>query len=68
MNEHRKKIYRMRYFVTKWSNRLAQQASQTGKPQLYLQLARLMLSVYHGLAYHNGDKEEMQKRWRGLGE
>lgn len=63
---HRKIIYRMRYFISKRSNRIFALALRWGKPQLYLGFARLVLSVYHGLAYHKGNFGEMKKRWKGL--
>ena len=64
----RKIIYRMRAFITKWSNRTFVWARRFGKPGLYLKFARMALSVYHGLAYHQGAWREMKKRWKGLGE
>jgi coenzyme F420-reducing hydrogenase beta subunit len=58
----RKKIYRMRYYISKWSHKMFWLARTTGLPQLYLQWARMAAAAYHGLAYHKGKVGEMVKR------
>jgi hypothetical protein len=37
-------------------------AKRVGKPQLYIQWARLAASIYHGLAYHRGKIGNVIKR------
>jgi coenzyme F420-reducing hydrogenase beta subunit len=64
--KQRKLIYRMRYFITKWSNRTFAWARQFHKPQIYLQFARTATAVYHSLAYHGGKWSEMKKRFGEL--
>jgi coenzyme F420-reducing hydrogenase beta subunit len=58
----RKRIYRMRYQVSKWSHKLFWLARTTGLPGLYIRWARMAAAVYHGLAYHQGKFGEMAKR------
>ena len=62
----RKRIYRMRYFISKWSNNTFAIARRVGKPQIYLQFARTATAVYHSLAYHGGKWSEMKKRFGEL--
>jgi len=59
----RKIIYRMRNFITRGSHRVLRFARLLQKPQLYLRWARMVASVYHGLAYHQGNFSEMKKRF-----
>jgi hypothetical protein len=63
---HRKRIYRMRYFISEWSNRIFAFARKFNKPQIYLQFARMATAVYHSLAYHGGKWSEMKKRFGEL--
>ena len=58
----RRKIYRIRYYISKWSHKMFRLARATGLPQVYLQWARMAAAVYHGLAYHKGKIGEMYKR------
>lgn len=64
--KQRKLIYRMRYFISKWSNRTFSLARKFNKPQLYLQFARMATAVYHSMAYHGGKFSEMKKRFEEL--
>lgn len=64
--KQRKLIYRMRYFISKWSNKTFALARQFRKPQIYLQFARTATAVYHSLAYHGGKWSEMKKRFGEL--
>lgn len=59
---HRKIIYRTRYYISAWSNRVFKFARQLQKPQIYYRWARVAAAVYHGLAYHQGKFKEMFKR------
>lgn len=58
----RKLIYRMRYYISAWSNRVFKFARKIQKPQFYYSWARLAAAIYHGLAYHQGKVSEMRKR------
>jgi coenzyme F420-reducing hydrogenase beta subunit len=58
----RKKIYRMRYSISKWSHKMFWLARKAGMPQFYIRWARMAAAVYHGLAYHKGKFGEMVKR------
>jgi coenzyme F420-reducing hydrogenase beta subunit len=61
-SKERKKIYRMRYFISKWSHKMFWLARKFAMPQLYLRWATMAAAVYHGLAYHKGKVGEMYKR------
>ncbi|PSR56983.1 coenzyme F420 hydrogenase [Adhaeribacter arboris] len=63
---HRKFIYRVRYYISAWSNRVFKLARQIQKPPLYYSWARLAAAIYHGLAYHQGKMAEMRKRYSEL--
>ncbi|HEV7333598.1 MAG TPA: Coenzyme F420 hydrogenase/dehydrogenase, beta subunit C-terminal domain [Flavisolibacter sp.] len=58
----RKKIYRIRYSISKWSHRMFRLAKTLGMPQLYIRWARMAAAFYHSLAYHRGKWGEMFKR------
>ncbi|RDC64814.1 Coenzyme F420 hydrogenase/dehydrogenase, beta subunit C-terminal domain [Adhaeribacter pallidiroseus] len=58
----RKLIYRTRYYISAWSNRVFKFARQLQKPQIYYRWARVAAAIYHGLAYHQGKFKEMFKR------
>lgn len=60
----RKIIYRMRYFISAGSHSFFRLARKCGTPKIYMQWARMVASVYHGLAYHQGKFSEMLKRYR----
>lgn len=62
----RKIIYRMRYYMAKWSHRLFWLSRKIQWPFLYLFWARSVASIYHGMAYNKGDVVEMIKRYRGF--
>ncbi|HET7896549.1 MAG TPA: Coenzyme F420 hydrogenase/dehydrogenase, beta subunit C-terminal domain, partial [Flavisolibacter sp.] len=64
--KERKKIYRMRYRISKWSHKMFWLARVTGMPQLYLRWASIAAAVYHGLAYHKGKFGEMVKRLKAF--
>lgn len=63
LSKDRKQIYRMRYFISKWSHRMFRVAQQTKSPRMYLGWARLVAAIYHGLAYHQAKFTEMIKRF-----
>jgi coenzyme F420-reducing hydrogenase beta subunit len=60
--KNRKVIYRMRYWISLWSHRMAWLASKTRRPQLYVKWAAMALATYHGLAYQRGKLGEIFKR------
>jgi coenzyme F420-reducing hydrogenase beta subunit len=62
----RKLIYRSRYMISKWSNRMFWLARKFKMPALYLSWARVALSFYHGIAYHQGKFLEMKNRYIGF--
>jgi coenzyme F420-reducing hydrogenase beta subunit len=64
VTKQRKKIYRTRHFISAWSHRFFSMARRLGQPQLYLHWARVIASLYHGLAYHQGKVSEMKKRFQ----
>lgn len=65
-SKDRKKIYRIRYWISKWSNRMFWLARKLSMQKVYLSWARFAISVYHGLAYHQGKVSEMKKRYADL--
>ena len=50
----RKLIYRMRYGIATWSQRVFWCARLLHTPHVYLRWARMAAAVYQGLAYHRG--------------
>lgn len=62
----RKIIYRMRYYIGKWSHRLFWFSHKTGMTFAYIFWARCVASIYYGMTYHKGSVVEMVKRFRGL--
>ena len=50
----RKLIYRLRYSIAEWSNRLFQIARKLEAPRLYLVWARTVLRLYQALAWSRG--------------
>jgi coenzyme F420-reducing hydrogenase beta subunit len=64
ITRERKKIYRTRHFITAWSHRFFSMARHLGQPKLYLRWARIVASIYHGLAYHQGKVGEIKKRFQ----
>jgi coenzyme F420-reducing hydrogenase beta subunit len=61
--EERKKIYRMRYHISRQSHRIFRLSKVTGAKWLYVTWARLAASAYYGIAYHKGSIKEMRKRF-----
>jgi coenzyme F420-reducing hydrogenase beta subunit len=62
----RKKIYRMRYYISKWSHRMFRLAHAIKMPQLYIRWAHMVAAVYHGLAHHKGKFSEMLQRLKAF--
>jgi coenzyme F420-reducing hydrogenase beta subunit len=58
----RKVIYRMRYWISKWSHRMFWLAKKTNQPQVYIRWARMASAMYHGLAYQRGKIGQLVKR------
>jgi coenzyme F420-reducing hydrogenase beta subunit len=50
----RKLIYRMRFQISLWSHRVFWLSRHLKCPKLYIEWARIMLKIYHGLAYQRG--------------
>lgn len=50
----RKLIYRMRYFISKWSHRIFWVSSKLNFPQLYIIWAKISVVIYVGLTYQRG--------------
>lgn len=63
----RKCIYKMRFRISEWSHRFFWFARKLEMPAVYLFWARCVAAVYHGMAYHNGNRSEMKKRFNELG-
>lgn len=63
----RKRIYRMRYYISKWSHILFRIASIMKMNWLYLSWARIVASIYYGMAYHNESINQMRKRYIRFG-
>ena len=62
----RKIIYRLRYYISKWSHRMFYAARVLQEPMIYIRWAGIATAVYFGLAYHKGKVGEMTKRFREL--
>ncbi|WP_347156520.1 Coenzyme F420 hydrogenase/dehydrogenase, beta subunit C-terminal domain [Pontibacter chitinilyticus] len=62
----RKVIYRLRYLISAWSNRMFRLARQLRSPKVYLYWARVAAAVYHGHAYHKGKISEIRTRFKQL--
>jgi len=62
----RKIIYRMRYYISAWSHLIFRLARKIKQPGIYIGWARLVASLYHGLAYHKGKFSEIKKRFSQL--
>lgn len=67
INKSRKRIYRLRYYISKWSHHLFLMALVLKMPWIYLGWARVMASLYYGIAYHDGQFSEMRKRYYKFG-
>lgn len=65
-SKERKLIYKARFYISKWSHRMFWLARKLRMHKVYVSWARAALSVYHGLAYHQGNLGEMKKRFSGL--
>ena len=50
----RKLVYRTRYAIARWSNRVFALARRLGMPQLYVRWARAALSFYAGVTWSRG--------------
>lgn len=64
--KERKLIYRLRYFISKWSHRLFWSAKQLKINAVYLIWARAIAAVYYGIAYHKGHWKLMKQRYQGF--
>jgi coenzyme F420-reducing hydrogenase beta subunit len=62
----RKLIYRLRYYISKWSHRMFHVARMLNAPRIYIRWAAMATAAYFGLAYHKGKIGEMTKRFRQL--
>jgi hypothetical protein len=66
ITKQRKVIYRTRYYISSRGVRIFRFARRINMPKLYIWWARIVASIYHGLAYHKGNKSEMLKRFKGF--
>jgi coenzyme F420-reducing hydrogenase beta subunit len=66
ITKERKRIYRMRYQISKWSHRVFFFAKQTRQPKIYIAWSRLVNALYYAFAYHNGKFSEIKKRLSGF--
>lgn len=66
IRKERKLIYMTRYGISWWSHHVFNVSKRLGMPYLYIFWARIIASVYHGIAYHQGSLREMFKRWSAL--
>ena len=64
LTRHRKLIYKIRYLISKWSHRVFNFARRMQRPNFYINWARLVISIYHGFAYHKGKPTEMIRRYK----
>lgn len=62
----RKRIYRMRYRISKWSHRMFRMARILRLPLIYLFWGRVIAAIYYGVAYHQGKRQAIFKRFRQL--
>lgn len=63
ITEERKRIYKLRNSISKWSHRVFRISRITGLTFIYLLWARTATAVYHGFAYHQGELSAMIKRF-----
>lgn len=61
--EERKRIYRMRIIISKWSHCIFRFSRITGAHFIYLQWARTATAIYHSYAYQSGKLSEIKKRF-----
>lgn len=66
ISKSRKLIYRMRYLISVWSHRMFLLARKTKTSWIYLFWARVVASVYYGIAYHHGNIVRIRKRFLNL--
>ncbi|MES2645835.1 MAG: Coenzyme F420 hydrogenase/dehydrogenase, beta subunit C-terminal domain [Bacteroidota bacterium] len=66
IKKERKIIYRLRYYISKWSHRVFWFAKRLRQPKIYLGWASMAAAIYHGLAYHKGKTGEIVKRFSQL--
>lgn len=64
--QERRKIYRMRHYISEQSHKIFRVSKITGATWLYISWARLATSAYYGIAYNNGSIKEMRKRFGEL--
>lgn len=60
----RKRIYRMRYWISAGSHLFFHLARKANRPQVYILWARIAAALYHGLAYHRGKVGTFVKRFK----
>lgn len=67
-SEGRKRIYRMRYLISKWSHKIFWLASTLNFAGIYIFWARLVAALYYGIAYYKGNYRQIKKRFTELGQ
>jgi hypothetical protein len=58
----RKRIYWMRFMISKWSHRIFWLSRKSKQPTIYLSWARAIASLYYGISYHQGKLNQIKKR------
>lgn len=66
IKRERKLIYRCRYYISIWSSRVFWLARKVNMPGIYLQWARVVASIYYGIAHHQYSLQAMKERFVGL--
>jgi len=60
--KNRKLIYRMRYYISKWSLKVFLMARRVQRPAIYIRWAAMAAAIYHGMAYGRGKIGSILKR------
>lgn len=62
----RRRIYRIRFLISRWTPRIMRMARLWNRPGLYVGWARVALAAYHGFAYGRGRLGRIVTRWDRL--
>lgn len=64
LSAERKRLYRLRARIARWSHRMAWAADRLGTPFLYMAWAEVMLRRYRTAAYGEHERPHLLHRWR----
>lgn len=64
LKKDRKRIYRLRYYISKWSHKMFNAARRFHQPKIYLSWCKAVGAVYYAFAYHKGSFKEIKNRYR----